>query len=416
MAMMAGGIRRRRARQTVRRMVTGAAALAVAACGAADRAAGAPEAVVRDSAGITIVENVVADSSAWRWWPVRSVPEVEIGTVDGEGPTSLHRVVGVVRLSDGRVAVANGGSSEIRLFDAAGGHVGTLGRAGGGPGEFQALTALLRGPGDSLLAWDVRLRRVTVFGPDGGYARDLQLMADGTPLTLVGTLAGGRLLGSQSIFDNVTEASSGLQRPPLAVAAFDAAGVRTTEFGRHPGEERTIRIGDGIIQIGLPPFARRTQVAGNGDQVIVATQDRGELLVYGLDGGLTRIVRTGVTPGPVTDADLAAHITRVTADMAPDQQAVVRGGLEAMPRVASRPAHGPLVVADNGDIWLSDFPDPATQHADWTVFDADGVAVARVRLPEGFRLFAVEGDRLVGVARDALDVEYVRVYRLDGGR
>jgi hypothetical protein len=148
----------------------------------------------------------------------------------------------------------------------------------------------------------------------------------------------------------------------------------------------------------------------------VATQDRGELLFHDAAGRLTRIVRAGVVPGPVTDADLAAHVGRVTADLPPERRETVRAGLERLPRVAGRPAHGPFVVADNGDIWLSDFPDPATQRADWTVFDADGVALARVRVPSGFRLFTIDGDRLLGVVRDELDVEYVRVYRLEGGR
>jgi hypothetical protein len=383
------------------------------ACGAGAGSAGAPAAAVRDSAGVTIVENVVADSAAWRW--LRLEPELAIGSVAGEGPTSLHRVVGVVWLGEDRLAVANGGSSEIRLFDAAGAHVATFGRAGGGPGEFQALSGVARGVADSILAWDARARRVTVFGPDGTYARDMQLVSDGSVLALAGTLGGGMVLGSQTMFDSPVE-SSGLQRPPVALASFDAAGTRVAELGRHAGDERTVRIGDRTVEIGLPPFGRRTQFAGHGERVIVATQERGELLVHDLTGRLTRIVRTGVVPAAVTDADLEAHISRVVADMPPDRAAGVRGGLEGMLRVPRKPAHGPLVISDGGEFWLSDFPDPATQRADWTVFDADGVAQARVRLPAGFRLFGVEGDRLYGVARDELDVEYVRVYRVDGGR
>jgi len=62
--------------------------------------------VVRDSAGIVIVEN---DPALPAWgdggWTIEADPEVRIGSVDAEGPEQFHRVVHARFLGDGRIAV-----------------------------------------------------------------------------------------------------------------------------------------------------------------------------------------------------------------------------------------------------------------------------------------------------------------------
>src|SRR5688500_18511880 len=69
-------------------------------------------------------------------WTMEERPAVEIGT--GEGEDALYRVTSAARLRDGRIAVANAGTQQVKLFGADGRHLASLGRRGGGPGEFQA--------------------------------------------------------------------------------------------------------------------------------------------------------------------------------------------------------------------------------------------------------------------------------------
>ena len=49
-------------------------------------------------------------------------------------------------LSDGRIAIVNQGSDEIRIYDANGRFVNTFGRKGGGPGEFRNVFPSIRYP------------------------------------------------------------------------------------------------------------------------------------------------------------------------------------------------------------------------------------------------------------------------------
>src|SRR5688500_15752559 len=101
----------------------------------------------RDSAGITIVEN---DRPVGKPWRVESKPILDFG--GGEDSLfQFYEIMGVTRLRDGRIAVANMGTNQIRLYSPDARLVGTLGRSGKGPGEFTQLMGLLRIRGDTLL-------------------------------------------------------------------------------------------------------------------------------------------------------------------------------------------------------------------------------------------------------------------------
>src|SRR5687768_2934188 len=92
-------------------------------------------------------------------------PTVRIGTADGDSSEVLFGAFSVDRTSDGRIVVANSGTSEVRIYDARGVHLRTMGRRGDGPGEFRALLRLGVIRGDTILAYDWRHGRITWFSP-----------------------------------------------------------------------------------------------------------------------------------------------------------------------------------------------------------------------------------------------------------
>ena len=108
--------------------------LAIMACGGSTDA---DDSVTRrDSMGLEIVE-----STRPRWdeddaWRVDTAPSLSIGTaLDGNPAMQFTRVSGVTRLSDGRIAVVDDQTAELRIFDASGRHLTTAGGKGGGPGD-----------------------------------------------------------------------------------------------------------------------------------------------------------------------------------------------------------------------------------------------------------------------------------------
>jgi hypothetical protein len=141
----------------------------LAACGAGpDRS---PTVVVRDSAGVRIVES---KGAAWRTgeeWRVDSRPLLEIGQVDGDPPYQFFHVSGVELLPDGGVVVVDGGSAQLRRYGPDGRHLWSAGGRGAGPGEFQQPVYLGRYDDGSFAVWDRRLARLTVIDADGRVVR-----------------------------------------------------------------------------------------------------------------------------------------------------------------------------------------------------------------------------------------------------
>ena len=94
-------------------------AWAVCASCSAGSGEDAPRAVVRDSAGITIVENPALDGAvqlvAWGADGTAPTPAVGIGMLEGPEEYQFFRVSAIRALSDGGIAVANGGSREVRI-------------------------------------------------------------------------------------------------------------------------------------------------------------------------------------------------------------------------------------------------------------------------------------------------------------
>lgn len=92
-------------------------------------------------------------------------PLVDIGAAD-DPDQELYQVSGAVRLSDGTIVVADGGSARLRCYDAAGRHLADAGRRGSGPGEFRYIGAMVAADGDSVLVLN-GLERIHVYDARG---------------------------------------------------------------------------------------------------------------------------------------------------------------------------------------------------------------------------------------------------------
>ncbi|MYE18044.1 MAG: hypothetical protein F4Y07_16365, partial [Gemmatimonadetes bacterium] len=102
---------------------------------------------------------------------------MSIGALAGAEVYQLYAVEDAARLADGRIAVANGGTGEIRFFSASGGHLASWGGIGEGPGEFAQWDpeAVTEWPGDSIVAAEWWRGRVAVFDADGNPGRTATL-------------------------------------------------------------------------------------------------------------------------------------------------------------------------------------------------------------------------------------------------
>ena len=96
-----------------------------------------PPFVERDSAGVLVATTSGAKARAPIGWVVDTVPDYQVGEMDGEDPYLFSRIEGARQLADGRVAVLDWGSCELRFFGSDGVFLNRTGGRGEGPGEFR---------------------------------------------------------------------------------------------------------------------------------------------------------------------------------------------------------------------------------------------------------------------------------------
>jgi hypothetical protein len=371
---------------------------------------------VRDSAGVTIIDNVFPDSADVRWWAIETVPLLDIGGAEAEEAQSLFQVGDARRLADGRIVVTNGGAGDVRYYAAGGAHIRTTGRRGDGPGEFQRPGSILLLPGDSILVVERFGGRASVLDPDGSFARDFRMGADGPGVGVVGRLGDGSFVATRVSFAP-GDVSDGLQRQRVTLVTLGADGTVIDSVVTLPGAERVIHLSGSAgaltsVEIRTPPFARSTVFAARGDEIFAGTQDSPQIDVYDTDGSLRRIVRTGAPMETVTPEHIGAWIERVYANAPPEIREQHRGRRDDPNAGEAVPPYSALEIDDAGNLWVADYDDRIDPAGGWSIHDAEGRLVARIRLPARFRPFHIGNDFILGVLPDDLDVEHIRLHRL----
>ena len=384
---------------------------ATVGCGGAQAG---PAAVERDSAGVRIVENPVALADR-PLWTVAAEPVVEIGLLEGAEPYQLSQVQSARRLSDGRIVIANGGTHDLRFFDATGTHLTSAGREGEGPGEFKGLGLVVVMPGDTLAAYDWNLRRVSFFGPGGGFLRSVGFdYPAGFPIPL-GRFGDGAWLCSRGFTFSPGNDGSEIVRDTVPFLVFEPSGTLRDSIGPFPGTEFYVRSSGHNAFASSLPFGRTTEAAVIGDRFYAGHTERYEIIRYTPAGATELIVRLDRAPVTVTPDDLARYkAERLEEADATFRQQTARN-LEEMPYPGTFPAFADLMVDSDGHLWALDFSRPGDDRRHWVVFAADGRALGTVETPPGLRVLEIGRDYVLGVWQDDLDVEHVRLYQLDRG-
>ena len=405
------------------------AGLLVAGCGGAGEGGGA--AVTRDGGGIAIVENTASAWSAGQEWKVDSVILDIGGDVDS--------VSGPVRLGDGRLAIANAGTHEVRVYDASGALVHASGRAGDGPGEYRMLAGIWRGPGDSLLVSDFMARRVSVLDREAKFARSFSLGGNTGGLMPVGGriefavpqgwFADGSVVGVTMGF-TLNQAKQGPYRDTVSALRYGPDGAVRDTIARFPGaemEQMTMSMGGQSFSAPMAvPLGRQTVTAAQDDRFYLAQNDAWEIEVRDLNGKLVRLIRIKAGPMPLTPDDIEAHrktqleqMEGIPAmrSMPPAFKAQITARIEQAKYPATLPFVSSLLVDSEGHLWAQEVPSPRLKRSltTYAVFDGSGRLLGRVTMPEDFRVASIGADRVYGVWKDADDVEHVRAYRLRKG-
>jgi len=371
---------------------------------------GGPQSTVRDSAGVTIVENRSPLPDSRLGWRVGPEATVSIGTAEGDPAYELFRVGGAMRLSDGRIVVANAGTGELRVYDANGIHLASWGGQGDGPGEFGAMapSGLELWPGDSLMARDPFSGRISIFSMDGTFGRALRL--EGGYQSVVGPLPDGSVFAATlTTFERGEPGTSEIIRPDVDYGILSTDGSVQRDLGAYPGSELyMVNTVDGSPFPRPYPFRRSSFEFTWGDLVVITTNDRYEIRAYRPDGSLARIVRRDHEVRAPTRGDLRDAVARQNPDRPEALDAV-----GDMPLVEAFPAFASVHVDRLGYLWVREYRLPGERHRLWTVFDPEGRVLGLIEMPGSFSVEEIGEDYILGTRQDELDIEYVESWPLD---
>ena len=365
---------------------------------------------IRDSSGVTIVENEHPQWGSAQRWRIKAEPILQLGVETGDRFYEFAGVRGVVRLSDGRFAVADAGSNEVRVFSPSGDFVAAFGGGGNGPGEFQSIIALWETADREIAVADNIQRRITFF--DGRYrvARAVSIEDGGTVL---GEVAPGRFVTARGN-RRMSEADVGkVILGSVHYTLHDADGRVDRELAVIPDAERLgFRFG-GSVTFPYIPFSAHAESAAGAGVVAWGSGGQPEFTAW-IDVTATRILVRweGRRRREATDW-VGAYLEgiRANARSANDERYYNRLVRDApLPRYL--PVYQDLLVDGTGRIWVERYRAPGETTPEWDVFDVDGIWLGKVETPHRFRVMEIGDDYLAGVFRDELDVEYVRVYEL----
>ena len=365
-------------------------------------------------------------------WTLSDEPTVIIGGADEREGYLLHWVTGATRLGDGRIVVANESTSELKFYDPEGMHLFDVGGEGEGPGEFVgSLQRLARTPGDSVLVLS-SLSGITRFGPDGRYVSSsrYRLPPSGHCRTIEGrqrlvpdgsiVLGYGIFIGSNSYGAECPPPKPGEARQPMVVGRFVPATEAFDTIAELPAYERT---SDPETMHAYP----RNRVYGIGhDRIYLGDTGSDTILAMSFTGERIGVLPVPFEPAPVP-ADAKEKLSREEVFTRPGQSMTLSWTLvypDYYPRYAR------LVAAPEDRVWVMAYPplkDPVVfaekvihprihrrldGGALWKVVDRDGSPIAELQTPPGFFLLEVGDDYILGIHRDELGREGVRLYGL----
>lgn len=384
---------------------------------------------VRDSAGVTIVDNygtpLWANEDRWTLSEV-----LRIGMVEGDPEYQFGSLSGFSIMSDGRIVVADQMAQRVRFYSPEGVHLKTVGSSGSGPKDFgEGWLSIIVVPGDTILVRDTRNERIHRLAPDGTWLGQFSTLPDdgrfvmGWDATPSGTLISGHsplILPDTPAVDSMD-----------LILIRDIRGAVLDTLARVPSQQVYRMAGDAPERhyyAGSPDFDLRWDGG-----IVTGRSDRYELRWYDETQTLERIVRLHRPPAPFTGRDQALLEDRFDAIMEqyqvpPERVARFRSTVRFE---GTYPVFRAFYCGPQGTFWVQQVQPLTTMSESeletvgtglrppgsekWDVFDKEGRYLGVVGIPVEMDFFLLQvPDKLIGRWTGELDVQQLVVFQILG--
>jgi hypothetical protein len=386
--------------------------IAICALAACRQSPDRPSVELWDSAGVQIVTSHRAQLGE-NAWTVTSTPLLELG---GPG-TELYRVRGALKLTAGRLLVAT--ATDLFLYDPEGALIRKAGGSGKGPGEFTDISTMAIDSSETLQVWDLTRSR-SIYSADLTHLRteavDRDFLRSVAPYVAVPTpLSEDLVLISAAQMESREPAVGDIFRPQWLHAVLDLDVQTADTLLLHPGGFSEVYLGGraSSVEYFSPHY---TVAVSPAKRVFIADGAAFSIRECEAPWQLVRIIRR-TTPN--------RRVSRAEADTARSRRKMLvessRGPvaasaqLSALPEPSTFPALDELTVDDLGYTWVREPIGPLDRVTTWSVFSPDGIWLTSVSVPGAVKALDIGHDYIVGLSRDELDQEFVKVYELQRG-
>jgi len=366
-----------------------------------------------------------------------AVEELRIGTADDSVDTFTYfRELEVG--PDGTIYTGHRQDHEIRMHDPSGALIGSVGREGEGPGEFDGI-----GPmgivGDTLWVLDNGLYRISFFDLRGnllGMRRvPIELGGPGPgaePPRPTGLLRDGTIVGASPAWSHLVAAGEITQQAIVGMDTTGAAGDTIATYSLINSVWEISNHAQGQAYFGSyrnQPFTDTEIVQLSDYDMIGVRVDRSPpeadgaatfgVTIWRIDGDTVFSRRYAYEPIPLRTTIVDSIIDEFAEGVANSAFLAGRATKEQAEEWARAglyvPTYHPpvsaLVIARDGTLWLrgEELGEPTVR---WRILSAEGDPMGVVELPAGFRMMYADGLQVWGSEAGELDVPQIVRYRV----
>jgi len=361
---------------------------------------------------------------------VAAVEVLRIGSIDDPDEAFTYPSALAVT-EDGRLISGHRQDPEVRVWSEDGDFLGTMGRAGEGPGEFQAVGSI-RVEEDTVWVLDSRASRFHAF--HAGTFEALRSVTlpfgetrwDDRLVRPYARLGPGRYLGNPSAPSSQVASGEIVDR---AILILDENATPLDTLPRVPfgngGWAVEPEPGRGGLYMRQPyGDAMHIEVVADGahyllDPRVDPAGDYAPVLLHrrSLSGDTlwTRELDFEVVP---VDPDVRDSIAEVRVPDVPAfsrrRDAMIEAARRSLYLPPFEPGARSMLVDDAERVWIrSSMTEDGLDI--WWLVDATGELVARVQVPSSLNPIAAHGDRLLGVEVGEFDVPFIVAYEAEVG-
>ncbi|HEX7243555.1 MAG TPA: 6-bladed beta-propeller [Longimicrobiaceae bacterium] len=280
--------------------------------------------------GLLPAQQVVQIPAGDRVLQPRIAPVFSVGREDGADWETFSGVRQVAFDDADNLYVLDKGSASIYVFRPNGRFLRQIGKKAGGPGELLNPLQFAVTRDGMVVVSDLGRRAFSVFGVDGSFKRNVPYEGQGglslSGLRMRAGPRGGVFLTSQGL-PGLSPAAGGVG---IVRQQFDgrSAPARIFQAPADPSPGGARRTGGAtVVSNQRPAFSPEVSwgVLPDGGIAVAYTADYAVRIVSPA-GAVTRVVRRGIAPRRVTEADRTAMRERRTAQMAGGGNVTVVGG------------------------------------------------------------------------------------------